>query len=80
MLMNCLKRPFCPSKQTLKLTIFRGNKGALSVPLLSFQFLRRPDCAAKLSSKLIVSIPFAPLSKLLIPRNLPKTMGAIRAL
>jgi integrase len=28
--------------------IFRGNKGALRVPLLSFQYLRRPRCAAKL--------------------------------
>ena len=29
-------------------TFFRGNNGALRIPLLSFQFLRRPGCAAKL--------------------------------
>ena len=28
--------------------IFRGNKGALRIPLRSFQYLRRPRCAAKL--------------------------------
>ena len=35
--------------------IFRGNKGALRVPLLSFQYLRRPRCAAKLLCYHIVS-------------------------
>ena|SRR6266851_5666740 len=27
---------------------FRGNKGALRIPSLSFQYLRRPGCTAKL--------------------------------
>ena len=27
---------------------FRGNKGALGIPFLSFQYLRRPGCTAKL--------------------------------
>jgi len=28
--------------------IFRGNKGALRIPFLSFQYLRRPECTAQL--------------------------------
>lgn len=31
-----------------KRRIFRGNKGALRIPFLSFPYLRRPSCAAKL--------------------------------
>ena len=41
----------------------RGNKGALRIPFLSFQFPRRPECAAKLLCFHIIGgfrIPSAP--------------------
>ena len=33
---------------TIKPQFPRGNKGAIRIPFLSFQFLRRPGCTAKL--------------------------------
>jgi hypothetical protein len=37
-----------PNAQKIHHLFFRGNKGAITIPLYSFQYLRRPGCAAKL--------------------------------
>ena len=70
----------------LTVAFYRMNKMYLPDALLyvvaQFSGATVGVCVARLLfiSKLILSIPFAPLYKLLIPNNLPKTTGAIRGL
>ncbi len=60
---------------------FRGNKGALRIPLLSFQYLRRPGCTAQLlcfQTVWRIRIPSAPPTLFFFSTTYNNFRGALR--